>query len=370
MLETPVRIGVHLRPILLVAAAVVAASPSIVFENIAEKSGVDFVLDNSVTPEKHQIETMISGVAVFDYNNDGLMDLYFVNGAKLPGMDKSDPRFWNRLYRNNGDGTWTDVTEKAGVKGEGYGMGVAAADFDNDGLVDLYVTGVNRNHLFHNNGDGTFSDITAKAGVAGIDPKFGKTWAISAGWFDYDNDGWLDLFVVNYVRWSPATEPACQTGGIRAYCSPDSYEGEPNMLFHNNHDGTFTDVSQSSGIGRVIGKGMGVVFADYDNDGWTDAFVSNDTFRNLVPRQFRSLLPRLATDYAQARPQCASDMFLPCGSNCCLSPPQPCVSEARPWDGTPGTVLPTLSTPKSSSSRPKRWHQTACRMPATICGHR
>jgi len=279
VLSVPIR--VYSLPIALLAAAL-ATAPAIVFENIASKSGVDFILDNSVTPEKHQVETMISGLAIFDYDNDGLMDLYFVNGARLPGMDKSDPRFWNRLYRNNGDGTWTDVTVKAGVKGGGYGMGVAAADFDNDGWVDLYVTGVNRNHLFHNNGDGTFTDITTKAGVEGIDPKLGKTWAISAGWFDYDNDGWLDLFVVNYVRWSPAREPACQTGGMRAYCSPDSYEGEPNMLFHNNHDGTFTDVSQSSGIGKIIGKGMGVVFADYDDDGWTDAFVSNDTFRNFL----------------------------------------------------------------------------------------
>jgi hypothetical protein len=268
----------------LCAALLCAAQPAIVFENIAASSGVNFVLDNSVTPEKHQVETMISGLAVFDFNNDGWMDLYFVNGAKLPGMDKSDPRFWNRLYRNNRDGTWTDVTEKAGVKGAGYGMGVAAADYDNDGFADLYVTGVNHNHLYRNNGDGTFSDVTKKAGVEGLHPKLGKTWAISAGWFDYNKDGWLDLLVVNYVRWSPEKEPVCRTGEIRAYCSPDSYEGEPNMLYRNNGDGTFTDVSDESGIGKLTGKGMGVAFADYDGDGWTDAFVSNDTFRNFLFR--------------------------------------------------------------------------------------
>ncbi len=259
------------------------ASPGpIVFENIIDRSGVHFVMDSGTSPRKHQIETMLSGVAIFDYNNDGLMDLYFVNGARLPDMDKSDPRYWNRLYRNNGDGTFTDVTEKAGVRGAGFGMGAAAADYDNDGWVDLYVTGVNRNQLFHNNGDGTFTDVTEKAGLAGVHPKLGKTWSISAGWFDYDNDGRLDLFVTNYVNWSLDTEPLCKTGDIVAYCSPNGYTGQPNMLFHNNGDGTFTDVSDASGIGKHVGKGMGVVFADYDGDGFTDVFVSNDTYRNFL----------------------------------------------------------------------------------------
>jgi len=259
-----------------------ASAGPIVFENIIGRSGVHFVMDSSTSARKHQIETMLSGVAILDYNNDGLMDLYFVNGARLPDMDKSDPRYWNRLYRNNGDGTFTDVTEKAGVRGAGFGMGVAAADYDNDGWVDLYVTGVNRNQLFHNNGDGTFTDVTEKAGVAGVHPKLGKTWSISAGWFDYDNDGRLDLFVTNYVNWSLETEPLCKTGDIVAYCSPNSYAGQPSMLFHNNGDGTFTDVSEASGVGKYVGKGMGVVFADYDGDGFTDVFVSNDTYRNFL----------------------------------------------------------------------------------------
>jgi enediyne biosynthesis protein E4 len=254
----------------------------IVFENSIGRSAITFVMNNSVSALKHQVETMLAGVAVFDYNNDGLMDLYFANGASLPGMDKSDPRYWNRLYRNNGDGTFTDVTEAAGVRGAGFAMGVAAADYDNDGWVDLYVTGVNRNQLFHNNGDGTFTDVTEKAGVAGIYPKSGKPWSISAGWFDYDNDGKLDLFVANYVNWSLKDEQQCKVGGINTYCSPNNYTGEPNMLFHNNGDGTFTDVSEQSGIGKITGKGMGIAFADYDGDGFTDIFVSNDTYRNFL----------------------------------------------------------------------------------------
>jgi hypothetical protein len=257
-------------------------APKIVFDNVVERSGITYQMHNSVTPQKHQVETMLAGVAVFDYNNDGLPDIYFVNGAKLPEMDKSDPAYHNRLYRNNGDGTFTDVTEKAGLQGAGYGMGVAAGDYDNDGFEDLYIASVNHNQLFHNNGDGTFTDVTAKAGVAGVHPKLGKTWGISAGWFDYDNDGLLDLIVINYVNWSIETEPPCKVGEIRAYCSPNSYAGQPNILYHNNGDGTFTDVSVKSGIDKLVGKGMGVAFADYDNDGYTDLFISNDTFRNFL----------------------------------------------------------------------------------------
>jgi hypothetical protein len=252
----------------------------IIFENAAPRSGVTFVLDNSSSPHRLQPETAIAGVGIFDYNNDGLMDLFFVNGAHLPDMDKRDPRYWNRLYRNNGDGTFSDVTEKAGVQGTYFGMGVAAADYDNDGWVDLFVTGVNGCQLFHNNGDGKFTDVTAKAGLAEAHWK----WATSAGWFDYDNDGLLDLFVTNYVEWSAATEPVCLIGSAATYCSPDVFKGEPDMLFHNNGDGTFTDVSEKSGIGKYIGKGMGVTFADFNGDGNTDIFVSNDTYRNFLFR--------------------------------------------------------------------------------------
>jgi enediyne biosynthesis protein E4 len=262
-----------------------AASPPeerIRFEDLIEKSGIKFQLKNSVSPQRFSIETMLGGVAVFDYNNDGLLDIFFTNGAAIPSLEKTDPSYWNRLYRNNGDGTFTDVTEKAGVKGIGYSMGVAAGDYDNDGFVDLYVTGVNHNQLLHNNGDGTFTDVTEKAGVAGTVPGYGKPWAVAAGWFDYNNDGKLDLLVMDYLDYNIANCKLCEIDGVRTYCAPGNFKGTPNILYRNNGDGTFTDVSEQSHIGRYIGKGMGVAFADYDNDGFTDVFVSNDTFPNFL----------------------------------------------------------------------------------------
>jgi hypothetical protein len=252
------------------------------FDDVIAQSGIDFIARNSVSPKRYAIETMMGGVAVFDYNNDGLLDIFFTNGAAIPSLEKTSPGYYNRLYRNNGDATFTDVTAKAGLQGIGYSMGVAAGDYDNDGFVDLYVTGVNRNQLLHNNGDGTFTDVTAKAGVAGIVPKLGKTWAVTAGWFDYNNDGLLDLFVLNYLNYSVASSPACKIGDYPAYCAPNNFEGTPNILYRNNGDGTFTDVSRQSHISQFVGKGMGVAFADYDNDGFTDIFVSNDTFRNFL----------------------------------------------------------------------------------------
>ena len=224
---------------------------------------------------------MTGGVAVFDYNNDGLLDIFFTNGAEIPSLEKTNPSFYNKLFRNNGDGTFTDVTEKAGLAGIGYSMGVAAGDYDNDGFVDLYVTGFNCNQLFHNNGDGTFTDRTEKAGVSGVLKK-GKPWSVAAGWLDYNNDGLLDLFVVNYLDYSLSTAHSCNTGNIVDYCSPDEYRGTPNILYRNNGDGTFTDVSQQSHISQYLGKGMGVAFADYDGDGFTDIFVSNDSIPNFL----------------------------------------------------------------------------------------
>ncbi len=225
---------------------------------------------------------MTGGVAVFDYNNDGLLDIFFTNGAEIPSLEKIGPSYHNRLFRNNGDGTFTDVTEKAGLAGAGYSMGVAAGDYDNDGFVDLYVTGFNRNQLFHNNGDGTFTDVTEKAAVGGIIPGRAKPWSVAAGWVDYNNDGLLDLFVVNYLDYSLSTAHRCETDNIVDYCSPNEYLGTPNILYRNNGDGTFTDVSQRSHISQYVGKGMGVSFADYDGDGFTDIFVSNDTFPNFL----------------------------------------------------------------------------------------
>jgi hypothetical protein len=264
------------------ANPVVPAASTIQFENVIEQSKIKFQLKNSVSPQRYTFETMTGGVAVFDYNNDGLLDIFFTNGAAIPSLEKSDPSYSNRLFRNNGDGTFTDVTEKAGLQGIGYSMGVAAGDYDNDGFVDLYVTGVNRNQLFHNNGDGTFTDVTGKAGVDGMVPKLGKAWSVAAGWFDYNNDGLLDLFVVNYLNYKISTATHCVQQGLPAYCSPVDFLGMPNILYRNNGDGTFTDVSEQSHISQYVGKGMGLAFADYDNDGFADIFVSNDTFENYL----------------------------------------------------------------------------------------
>jgi hypothetical protein len=256
-------------------------APEIQFVEDAAHAGLAFVLRNHATPEKHQVEAMPAGVAVFDFDNDGFEDLYFVNGAGVPGLAKTGPPDWNRLYRNQGDGTFRDVTERAGVQGAGYSMGVAAADFDNDGWSDLFVAGVNRNMLFHNKRDGTFEDVTARSR---LEPVTAKPWSISAAWLDYNNDGLLDLFVVNYCKWDPGKEPYCGESkpGYRTYCHPKHYEGLPNQLFRNNGDGTFTDVSAASGIAARSGKGMGIAIADYDADGRIDVFVANDTVRNFL----------------------------------------------------------------------------------------
>ena len=252
------------------------------FENRQPRSGVDFVLNNGTTVDKPIIDSIPGGVALLDYDSDGFLDIFFTNGARIPSLSKGGPGFYNRLYHNNQDGTFTDVTEKAGLSGTGYTIGVAAADFDNDGWTDLYVTGINHNILYRNNHDGTFTDITEKAGVSGVNSSGKKLFSISAAWIDYDNDGHLDLFVTNYLDWSPETSKVCGLPGKRLSCPPSLYPGEPNILYHNNGDGTFTDVSESTGIAGQIGKGMGVAVADYDGDGWMDIFVANDNARNFL----------------------------------------------------------------------------------------
>ena len=254
------------------------------FADVTAKSGIHFHQQSSKTSRKYLIESMGGGVAMFDYNNDGLMDLFFVNGAALhdpmaPGAqpDKSDPRYWNRLYRNNGDGTFTDVTETAGLQGRGYGMGVAAADYDNDGFVDLLVTTISGNVLYHNNGDGTFSDVTAKAGVGAAG------WCTGAAFVDYDRDGHLDLVVSRYVQWDFSMDVYCgeHRPGYRAYCHPDQFKAIPPLLFHNQGDGTFRDVSVKSGLAASPGKALGISVNDFDRDGWPDIFIANDS----VPEQ-------------------------------------------------------------------------------------
>jgi len=267
---------------LLLAAAAGVARAQIRFEDIAGKAGLKFELRNGAVGEFHQPELMVGGVAVLDYNNDGCMDIFFTNGAAMPSLKKTGPEYFNRLFRNNCDGTFTDVTEKAGLAGEGYSIGVAVADYDNDGYPDIFVAGVNRNILYHNRGDGTFEDVTEKAHLGGLDPRYGKLWSIAAAWVDVDNNGWLDLVVTNYVQWDPKLEPACGSPQKPLYCDPRAYHDTPNQLFRNNRDGTFTDITESSGLGAQLGKGMGVAIADYDGDGLMDIFVANDTVPNFL----------------------------------------------------------------------------------------
>jgi hypothetical protein len=260
----------------------VAPEPDILFEDRSAESGITTVLRHGATPEKHQIETMPGGVAMFDYDGDGLPDLYFTNGARQPKLDRPDASWHNRLYRNSGGWKFQDVTEKAGVAASGYTFGVAAADFDNDGLPDLFVAGMPRSFLYRNRGDGTFEDVTEQAGVANR-----QQWPISAAWFDYDNDGRLDLFVANYVRWDPGAEPFCGDSVAKRYrtwCHPKYYTGLPNTLFRNEGNGRFRDVSAETGIAQHVGKGMGAAIADYDSDGDLDIFVANDTVPNFLFR--------------------------------------------------------------------------------------
>ena len=247
--------------------------------------GIDFTLQNSPTPQKYLIETMPGGVALFDYNGDGLLDIFLVNGGRLrspmptpEAFDRRDPRYWNRLYRQNRDGSFTDVTEAAGLSNAGngnYGMGVAVGDYDNDGLPDLYVTSYGKNILYHNNGDGTFTDVTGKAGVAG------GGWSVSAGFFDYDNDGRLDLFVTRYMEWDTKHSKICG-GDWHTYCPPAEFPATTSILYHNRGDGTFEDVGVRSGIAAKKGRALGVAFADYDGDGYTDIFVSNDGMQQYL----------------------------------------------------------------------------------------
>lgn len=231
----------------------------------------------------HAPATMAGGVAVFDYNQDGRPDIFLTNGANIATLKKDMPKYSNRLFRNDGNGVFTDATERAGLAGKGYDSGVAVGDYDNDGYPDLFVTGVHGRTLYHNNGDGTFSDVTAKSHLdRWNDPDFGPLWSVAAGWVDVNNDGLLDLFVVNYLRWDYEKEPRCGFASAYDYCSPDFYNGQPSQLFLNKGDGTFRDVSEEWGIRQHVGKGMGVGIADYDLDGRPDLFVTNDTYFNFL----------------------------------------------------------------------------------------
>ncbi len=280
-----------------------AASP-IRFEEIAAKSGLHYVTATASTENKNQPQTMVAGVALFDYDGDGYLDVYLVGGAAIPSLIKESPVYWNRLFHNNRDGTFTDVTVKAGLAGSGYGSGVAVGDYDNDGRPDIFLANVGGNQLFHNNGDGTFTDVTAKAGLAGAKLNGKKMWSVGAGWFDYNNDGLLDLFVVNYCQWEVNKDPVCLLkDGVRGFCHPSLYGPTHNTLYRNNGDGTFTDVSDETGIAHFLGKGMSVTFADYDGDGYLDAFVTNDTtpnflFHNLHGKGFEEIAVQAGVAYS------------------------------------------------------------------------
>ena len=262
-----------------------AQSP-ITFSDITASTGINFKRAPSFTAVKYLIEAVGGGVAMFDYDNDSRMDLFFTNGAALKDPmpksempDKRDPKYWNRLYHQRADGTFEDVTETAGLKGSGFSMGVAAADYDNDGDTDLFVTGYGGNYLYRNNGDGTFADVTKSTGVAG------GGWSTSAGWLDYDRDGRLDLFVGRYVEWDfDAGSVYCgeMKPGYRAFCHPDNFKSATNILYHQRTDGSFEDVSGNSGIEQPGGKALGVAFGDFDNDGFIDIFVANDSVRQSL----------------------------------------------------------------------------------------
>ena len=245
---------------------------------------IDFRLDSSETPERHAPETMAGGVAVFDYNNDGKLDIFFANGADINTLRKDSPKYYNRLFENDGKGHFRDVTEKAGLRGTGFDTGLAIADYDNDGFEDIFVAGVYRNTLYHNNGDGTFTDVTAKSGLSKPDPEFGPLWAVGGVWVDVNNDGLLDLVVINYLKWDGQHEPLCGTPDHRDYCHPKMYESTPNQLFLNNGDGTFRDASAEWGLRSYPGKGMGAATADFDLDGKMDIFVANDKLVNWLFR--------------------------------------------------------------------------------------
>lgn len=243
-----------------------------------ELTRLPVVLENHPSPQRHLVETMAGGVAAFDYDGDGKIDLFFTNGAPLPSLVKQPGRDDNRLFHNEGHLAFRDVTAGSGLEGIGYSIGVAAADYDNDGRVDLFVTGAQGCQLYHNDGGGHFSDVTDKAGLRTSE------WAVHAVWLDYDRDGKLDLFVVNYLKWSPQSSPLCHAPGMQmtVYCDPRQVNGLRNRLYHNRGDGTFEDVSAASGIGRLTGKGMSAVSADYDGDGYPDIFVTNDTLPNFL----------------------------------------------------------------------------------------
>ena len=245
------------------------------FTDVTAQAGIHFKHVDGRSGRKYFVETIGSGCAFVDFDNDGLLDIYLVSAADLPGFHSTKPPT-NTLYRNNGDGTFTDVTDRAGVGQAGYGTGITAGDYNNDGLVDFYVTNFGANVLYRNNGDGTFTDVTGEAGVSDA------RWSAGAAFADYDNDGFLDLYVTNYCDFRFEDHKTCHEQGVEVYCGPEEFNGLPDTLYHNNGDGTFSDVTQKAGVYNAKGKGMSVIWADYDNDRDLDIFVANDGTENFL----------------------------------------------------------------------------------------
>jgi hypothetical protein len=264
---------VFLIPFLVLFSVIEAAK--VTFTDVTKSAGITWVHDNGMSAKRLLPETMIGGAAFLDYDNDGWIDIYLVTGSTSDFYKPKKP-VQNALYRNNGDGTFRDVTKQAGVPGRGFGVGVSVGDYDNDGWKDIFLTGVRSGLLYHNNGDGTFSDLTLKAGVEA------KGWGASSAFFDYDNDGWLDLWVCGYVIWEPDLNFKCGGGDTPRYCIPTLFDPWPSRLYRNLGDGTFEDVSARAGINDPRSKGLGVVTADLNNDGWADVFQSNDTAENFL----------------------------------------------------------------------------------------
>ncbi|MGA3026997.1 MAG: CRTAC1 family protein [Bryobacteraceae bacterium] len=251
------------------------------FIDITARSKFSFITNNDLSPRKYFVQPMAGGVAIFDYDNDGRMDIFFTNGAKLPELKKTGPAFYNCLLRNKGDGTFEDVTRKAGLLGENldYNLGVAVGDYDNDGFEDIFICGAARNTLYHNNGDGTFTDVTEQSGIGRKPPGI---LSVGAAWFDYDNDGLLDLVVANYTTWTPQTDRRCSAAGVEYYCSPTFYPRAAHRLYHNLGHGRFEDVTEKSGFAAAPGKGMGISIADFTGSGYQDVFIANDTEPNSL----------------------------------------------------------------------------------------
>ena len=251
------------------------------FTDVAPRSSFSYITNNHFTGRKYFPQPMCGGVAILDYDNDGRMDIYFTNGARLPELKKDDPSFYHCLLRNRGDGTFADMTEAAGLTGAhlDFSYGVAAGDFDNDGFTDLFIANTGKNSLYRNKGDGTFADATDGSG---LDRKPPDTLSVQAAWFDYDNDGLLDLVLSNYTLWRPDIDKRCASRGLEVYCHPKTYVAVPHRLYRNLGGGRFEDVTEPSGFGRSLGKGMGIVIADFNEDGWMDVFIANDTEPNFL----------------------------------------------------------------------------------------